>query len=259
MKTAQEWLASKQDYATGVALFNTLSNNRNLKRYFSRPENTARKNKLKYELEKIAKTQGTVEPPKTKRQPVQPTTPPNSASAPQEQPNTLRVFDGVEKHAKSMLPKVSFEQLPADLKGMYTNTVEMQHKRRMLHDSLFDIAESTKRAEVAKEIDEYTNEINANWQVLMAYQTTGKTPKRKPTAQPNSFDGLTPVQLQKKLTNERTSKSKAKKRIEQYNKELSATKDPKQKKKVEAKIKRSQKTLAEKTANVELLEKLVNG
>lgn len=188
------------DYATGVALYQSFGNNTNLKRIFSRAETPYSREKMLYELAKLADI--------VKNDLVVTN---NEVAATLE--NDLVKTDEVGTNAKELVKtkETSNDEVPAEIANKIERIAHLGNQRGILSNNLRNYAESDNegRKQTMEAIEAYTQEI-AGLRIDIDNWKNKKPIVGKPVQElviPNSdFDRL---KLKQSLS-QRISKAKAK-------------------------------------------------
>jgi hypothetical protein len=169
----QAWFDSQQNYQTGLLLLLKYSNNKALKNFLTRKQNSK---KLNYELAKLAKIKVSHKTIKTK-------------PIPETQLKTERINiteDGT----------IKLEDLPIELQKYYQENTIAYKLQRALHEKLKLSTDEQKRAEIRTQIIELDDAITKRWHIIDTYITTGTIDEIKPATKnlPNNYK-LTPQEV----------------------------------------------------------------
>ncbi len=152
MDAIKEWLESGQDYNTGLTLLAKHSKNRVMLLNLSRKSNPE---KLKYELSKLCRVE-----PKTK---------------PIEKQVKAKDTGKSPEHAPGM-PKVNPAILPDHLKKLWEDTAEKYRLARATHEQIKSMQDENQRAAHIELLENYREEIRANWDVIDKWAAEQKNP-----------------------------------------------------------------------------------
>lgn len=210
-KEIKKWLKSKNhNYDSGVRLYAKYGRNKNLNRYFNHDESVARKEKLIYELSKIAE----VDPP----------APTKPAPAPKP-PQARTILGGTPKEiVMSGGHKTPFNLLPLIIQEVIKEKGKIYREREQLHEKLKKVFNDNKpanvktREQISTHINHISKRIDELYNHQLAYEKSKKLPDEsvlnwdpKPSTKSDKNKELMPdhskmsdIDLKNRLTNLRT-------------------------------------------------------
>ena len=190
-----KWLQGSRDYHQGVALYLKYGRNPTLQRKFQRKENKMFRQKLEYELAKLA---GYSAVPGKKKSSQPETETPESTSS--------EIAKDTTRHL------TAWRDLPIEVKDMILERDKLMEKRKKLHAGFHEMpgtnhkANKQKRADLLQQIKDLSKDIRALVQAIRHYDSYKKLP-----------DGFikkgSKEDLQKQYNNLKSNKSKYKARV----------------------------------------------